>query len=172
MREILTRTSAYLGLGPLLLIVALLNMQLLGMTGWTMTLLLLAAAAAVLVPVVAADLAAIAFLLAGLYGMILGAFWHSVLWPHRAWHNPIYGTVMVGSWWTAALAGMEGLALAGIGVWLVPRTLGRHRLVVALAGQVPGLAQICAGPARAATASGRARSTRSRLIKARAGAPL
>ena len=165
-REILTRTSAYLGPGPLLLMVALLNMQLLGMTGWTVTLLLLAAATAVLAPAVAADLAAIAFLLAGLYGMLLGVFWHSVLWPHRAWHNPIYGTVMVGSWWTAELAGIEGLALAGIGVWLVPRTLGRHRLVVALARQVPGLARICASPARAAMASRRARSTRSRLIKA------
>lgn len=44
-REILTRTSAHLGLGPLLLIVALLNMQLWGMSRWTMSLMLLAVAA-------------------------------------------------------------------------------------------------------------------------------
>jgi signal transduction histidine kinase len=166
-REILSRISSYLGLGALLLIVALLNMQLWGMTLWTMSLMLLATAAVVLAPAVAADLAAIAFLLAGLYGVLLSVFWPSAAFvPYRAWHAPIYGTVMVGSWWTAALAGLEGLALAGIGAWLVPRTLGRHRLVTALAGQVPGLAQICASPASAATVGRRARSTRRILIKA------
>ena len=167
-REILTRTSAYLGPGPLLLVVALLNMQLWGRSPWTIGLVLLAAAAAVLAPAVAADLAAAAFIVAGLYGVVLGAFWPIVM-PYRAWHNPIYGTVMVGSWWTAALAALEGLALAGVGLWLVPRTLGRRRLVAALAGHVPGLAQICASPASpasAAGAGGRARSTQSVLVKA------
>ena len=144
-REILSRISSYLGVGPLVLIVALLNMQLWGMTPWTMSVVLLAAAVVVLAPAVAADLAAVAFLLAGLYGVLLGAFWQWIYVPPRQWHNPIYGTVMVGTWWTAALAGMEGLALVGIGLWLVPRTLGQHRLVVALAAHVPGLAQICAG---------------------------
>jgi signal transduction histidine kinase len=169
-REILSRISSYLGLGPLLLFVALLNMQLWGMSPWTMCLVLLAAAAAVLAPAVAADLAAAGLIVAGFYGVMLGVFWPSIIMPQRAWHNPIYGTVMVGSWWTAALAALEGLALAGAGLWLVPRTLGRHRLVVALAGQVPGLAQICASPAGAGASSGRRpRRMRSMLVKAPRG---
>jgi signal transduction histidine kinase len=167
-REILTRTSGYLGLGPLLLIVALLNLELWGRTPWTMIVVLVAAAAVVLVPVVAADLAAVAFLLAGLYGVVLGVFGPIVM-PYRAWHNPIYGTVMVGSWWTAAVAALEGLALVGIGIWLVPRTLGRYRLAVALAALVPGLAHSCAGRPGMAAASGRAPGTRSTLIKALRG---
>ena len=90
-REILTRTSAYLGWGPLLLAVALMNMQLWGMSSWSRSLVLLAAVVVVLTPAVAADLAAVAFMLGGLYGVLLGAFWQSVIMPHRQWHNLIYG---------------------------------------------------------------------------------
>src|SRR5450755_979552 len=164
-REILTRTSAYLGWGPLLLAVALINMQLWGMSSWSRSLVLLAAVVVVLTPAVAADLAAVAFMLGGLYGVLLGAFWQSIIMPHRQWHNLIYGTVMIGSWRTAALAGMEGLAFIALGLWLVPRTLGRHRPVAALAGRVPGLTWICALAAGRAAAARRPRSTRSMLVK-------
>ena len=168
-RQILTRTAAYLGWGPLLLVIALMNMQLWGMSLWTKSLVLLAAVVVVLIPAVAADLAAVTFMLGGLYGILLGAFWQSIIMPHRAWHNLIYGTIMVGSGSAAALAGLEGLALGCFGLWLVPRTLGRHRWAAALAGQVSGLTWIRAIQARPAAASRRPQSTRSLLIKALRG---
>ena len=65
-RQILTRTAAYLGWGPLLLVIALMNMQLWGMSLWTKSLVLLAAVVVVLIPAVAADLAAVTFMLGGL----------------------------------------------------------------------------------------------------------
>src|ERR1022692_4797035 len=168
-RQILPRTAAYLGWGPLLLVVALMNMQLWGMSLWTKSLVLLAAVVVVLIPAVATDLAAVTFMLGGLYGILLGAFWQSIIMPHRAWHNLIYGTVMVGSGPAAALAGLEGLALGCFGLWLVPRTLGRHRWAAALAGQVSGLTWIRPIQARPAAASRRPQSTRSMLIKALRG---
>jgi signal transduction histidine kinase len=168
-RQILTSTAAYLGWAPLLLVIALMNMQLWGMSLWTKSLVLLAAVVVFLTPAVAADLAAVTLMLGGLYGILLGAFWQSIIMPHRTWHNLIYGTVMVGSGAAAALAGLEGLALGSFGLWLVPRTLGRHRWAAALAGHVPGLTWLRAIPARPAAASRRPQSTRSMLIKALRG---
>jgi signal transduction histidine kinase len=166
--EILTRTTAYLGWGPLLLVAALMNMQLWGMSLWTGGLLLLAAVLVVATPALAAELAAAGFVIGGLYGILLGAFWQSVFMPHRAWHSLIYGTIMVSSWNTAVLAAVEGLAFAGLGLWLVPRTLGRRRWMVALAAAAPWLARLSVTGA-GGPAGHRPRSTRLMLIKALRG---
>jgi signal transduction histidine kinase len=132
-REILASTAAYLGPGPLLLVAALMTMQLLSMSLWTRSLVLLAAVVVVLAPAVAADLAAVAFIFGGLYGILLGAFWPSMFMPHWLWRPD--------SRWQAALAGAEGLAFLSFALWLGPRTFGGRGQLAALAGRVQRLAQ-------------------------------
>jgi signal transduction histidine kinase len=134
--KVVARILSYLGWGTLLVPLALMGMQLWGMNTWTQSVLLCAIPVAVLAPAVAADLAALLLVAGGIYGMLLGAFWPSIAWP-TARTDLFYGTVIVRSEWTAALAGMEGLALAVFGLWLIPRTLARHALVAALIGRLP-----------------------------------
>ncbi len=129
LRAVVSRLARYIGWGGLLLPVVLMCGELWGMNSWAIAATLSAAVIVVLLPAVAADLAASALTLFGLYGMVIGAFWPSMAAPVRFWSGPLYGTINVDSRWDAIVAGLEGLALAGFGLWLVPRTLSRHRWV-------------------------------------------
>jgi len=68
-------------------------------------------------PAVAADLAIAGLILFGLHGIAIAALWTSGL------HVVAYGVTYVDGRITALLAGAQGLALAGAGLWLLPRAL-------------------------------------------------
>ena len=118
----------------LLVPVTIMVIELLGRTSWFGAswwgpgLTLVAAAAAVVsvirFPALAADLAFAAFILLGLYGVALSAFWPShVPLPSPYTPDVRFGVVLVDGRPSAILAGIEGLALLGFGLWLVPRAL-------------------------------------------------
>jgi signal transduction histidine kinase len=75
-------------------------------------------------PAVAADLALAGMLLLGLYGVALAVWWpvHVPL-PSPYTADVRFGTVWVASRVAALLAGVEGLALLSLGLWLLPRAI-------------------------------------------------
>ena len=180
-RSAVGRAARYLGWGTLLLPVALMYGQLLGFHTWMPEAIAAVGLLVVLLPAVAADLAALAVLLYGLYGLLLGTFGPSVAVSAHDWLGGLfYGTLVISSRWTAALAGLEGLALTGFARWLVPRSQTRHAPAAALARWVQGLARRCwpavTGPALAGPDTGQraalARAGRRRLDRLGWGAVL
>jgi signal transduction histidine kinase len=148
-RAATSRLAARLGWGALLVAAVVMGVQTWGFRSWTMTVLAGSVLLVVLLPALAANLTAVALLAFGLYGVLLGISWPSAPVPGRGWPGIFYGTITVDGPWTAALAGLEGAALAGFALWLVPRTLGRHRPVAGWARWVPALTgpgQRTAGP--------------------------
>jgi signal transduction histidine kinase len=94
---------------------------------------LLAAALALIVvaPAIAADLAVFALLVLGAYGLMLAGFWPGhVAVPLAYRPDALFGAAVVNSPTGHALAGVQGLLLLGLGVWLVPRTAGAHLLAL------------------------------------------
>jgi signal transduction histidine kinase len=89
--------------------------------------LAVAAATAFLVikaPKTAGNLALGGLILFGLYGLALGVFWplHLPL-PSPYTESVRYGLIFVDNRGPAIAAGLEGLALTGLGLWLVPRAI-------------------------------------------------
>ncbi len=120
--------------GILLLPAAAILIELLGRVYWLGTAwwgagltFSVAVAATLLVirfPALAADVAIAGFILLGIYGVALGLFWPTHV-PLPSPYNDVvrYGAVLVDSRASAVLAGVEGLALFGFGLWLMPRAL-------------------------------------------------
>jgi signal transduction histidine kinase len=81
---------------------------------------LLTLAVILLLPSVAADLAIGGLLVLGVYGVAA-----ALLWPHivPTNQNLMYGAVWVTNRPLAVLAGLQGLALIGLALWLAPRAL-------------------------------------------------
>jgi signal transduction histidine kinase len=114
-----------------------------------------AAAAALLVPAVAADLAAAGTVCLGLYaavltGWVILAFYGVTANPFNngaslAGLNPFSGVFLAGSGSGVLLDVVKSTLLLGFGVWLVPRTIGVHSGLVrrnaALAGRVTRLTE-------------------------------
>ena len=70
------------------------------------------------------NLALAGLILFGLYGIALAAFWprHLPL-PSPYTESVRYGAIYVSSHTMAIAAGLEGLAITGLGLWLVPRAV-------------------------------------------------
>jgi len=87
-------------------------------------------------PAIAADLAVAGLILFGLYGIALAIWWPThVPLPSVYTELVRYGTVWVTNRTTALLAGVQGLALTGLGLWLVPRAIDdRTRALLRSAG--------------------------------------
>ena len=120
--------------GLLLLVVLALVVELLGPRFWLDTAwwgvgqtLAVAAAAVFLVikaPKTAGNLALAGLILFGLYGIALGVFWPNHLPLPSPWTWTVrYGLFFVDNRGPAIGAGLEGLALTGLGLWLVPRAI-------------------------------------------------
>jgi signal transduction histidine kinase len=136
----------------------------LGIPWWSTGLTFLVAVAAVLLtfrfPAIAGDLTLVSFASLGLYGVALGLFWPTHLLLMSIYTADVrYGTVLVDSRTSAIAAGVEGLALIGFGLWLVPRALDdrtrallRSATDAELAGRVVRLTRTRADAVDAATA--------------------
>jgi signal transduction histidine kinase len=83
--------------------------------------LLIALLLVVLLPAVAADLAVAGLVGLGIYGIVLAVRWPGLAGPR--FHDMLYGAVYVTNWSLARLAGLEGVLLLALGLWLVPRAL-------------------------------------------------
>jgi signal transduction histidine kinase len=156
--------------GLLLLVAYGLIVELLGPTYWlgtvwwsadlTVAVGLATLALVVRWPAIAADLALAALILFGIYGIALAAFWPTNLplpspytWAVR------YGAIWVDNRPTAVLAGVQGLALIALGLWLAPRALDpwtrslfRSAADAELAGRVQRLTRTRADAVDSATA--------------------
>jgi signal transduction histidine kinase len=128
--------------------------ELLGRTSWlglpwwsAAVTLTVAAAALVLViraPAIAADLAIIGVILLGLYGVALAAWWpvHIPL-PSPYTYDVRFVAAIVDSRATALLAGVQGVALIGFGLWLIPRAIDdRTRLLLRSAADLDLTARV------------------------------
>jgi signal transduction histidine kinase len=112
----------------------------------TVAIVLLVLILIALLPAVAADLALAALIALGLYGITHAAQWSmSPVFFRQSW---LYGAVWVNGRPAALLAGLQGLALLALGLWLVPRALdSRTRALfwpardTELAGRVEQLTQ-------------------------------
>ncbi|HXJ25831.1 MAG TPA: histidine kinase, partial [Streptosporangiaceae bacterium] len=71
-------------------------------------------------PSVAADLAVAGLLLLGVYGVAIALLWPRVFPQYQ---DLLYGAVWVTNRPLAVLAGLQGLALIGLALWLAPRAL-------------------------------------------------
>ncbi|HXS62447.1 MAG TPA: histidine kinase [Streptosporangiaceae bacterium] len=120
--------------GLILLMVLALVVELLGPRFWLgipwwgvdQTLAVTAAAVFLVIraPKTAGNLALAGLILFGLYGIALSVFWpYSVPLPSP--YNDVvrYGLILVDNRGPAIGAGLEGLALTGFGLWLVPRAI-------------------------------------------------
>jgi signal transduction histidine kinase len=75
-------------------------------------------------PKTAGNLALAGLILFGLYGIALGVFWpNHIPLPSPYYDSMRYGLVLVDNRGPAIGAGLEGLALTGLGLWLVPRAI-------------------------------------------------
>jgi len=94
-----------------------------GASGWSVVrggvVLAIALLVAILLPVVAGDLAVAGLVGLGIPGIVLAARWRQMTGPR----DMLYGAVYVTSRPWAALAGVQGLLLVAFGLWLVPRAL-------------------------------------------------
>ncbi len=153
--ELLARRPRW---GLLLLPVAAMAAELLGPNYWfppgSANLLLtvaLAAAAVALVlwaPATAADLAAAGLVALGVYGITVAVAWPAAVPLTSAYAQVRFGAVLVSGPNWAMAAGAQGVLLAALGLWLVPRTIGPHARVLlrpepdaGLAGRVEQLTQ-------------------------------
>ncbi|HET7016901.1 MAG TPA: histidine kinase [Streptosporangiaceae bacterium] len=120
--------------GLLLLVVLALVVELLGPRFWLNTewwgvsqTLAVAAAVVFLViraPKTSGNLALAGLILFGLYGIALGVFWPNDIPLPSPWTWTVrYGLFFVDNRGPAIGAGLEGLALTGLGLWLVPRAI-------------------------------------------------
>ena len=81
---------------------------------------LLALLLILLLPSVAADLAVAGLLVLGVYGVAIALLWPRVVPQYQ---DLLYGAVWVTNRPLAVLAGLQGLALIGLALWLAPRAL-------------------------------------------------
>jgi len=120
--------------GLLLLVVLALFVELLGPRFWLNTswwgvgqTLAVTAVVVFLViraPKTAGNLALAGLILFGLYGITLGLFWPNDIPLPSPWTWSVrYGLFFVDNRGPAIGAGLEGLALTGLGLWLVPRAI-------------------------------------------------
>ena len=100
-----------------------------------------------LLPSVAADLAVGGLLALGVYGVAAALLWPQIF---PRYHNLLYGAVYVTSRPLAVLAGLQGLAMIGLALWLAPRALDTRTMALLwpqraseaeLAGRVEQLTQ-------------------------------
>jgi signal transduction histidine kinase len=100
-----------------------------------------------LLPSVAADLAVGGLLALGVYGVAAALLWPQIF---PRYHNLLYGAVYVTSRPLAVLAGLQGLAMIGLALWLAPRALDKRTMALLwpqraseaeLAGRVEQLTQ-------------------------------
>jgi signal transduction histidine kinase len=145
--------------GLVLLPVAIMTVELLGLSSWfgqdwwsagsTVAAVLLALVLISLAPAVAADLALAVLTGLGLYGVALAAMWPAHVQLPSAYTSQVrYGAVWVADRPSAMLAGAQGLALLACAMWLAPRALdARTRALfwpapdAELAGRVQQLTQ-------------------------------
>ena len=108
---------------------------------------LLALSVILLLPSVAADLAVAGLLLLGVYGVAIALLWPRVFPQYQ---DLLYGAVWVTNRPLAVLAGLQGLALIGLALWLAPRALDKRTMALLwperaseaeLAGRVEQLTQ-------------------------------
>ncbi|HEX6858204.1 MAG TPA: histidine kinase [Streptosporangiaceae bacterium] len=108
---------------------------------------LLTVAVVLLLPSVAADLAVGGLLALGVYGVATALLWPQIF-PRD--QDLLYGAVYVTSRPLAVLAGLQGLALIGLALWLAPRALDKRTMALLwpqraseaeLAGRVEQLTQ-------------------------------
>jgi signal transduction histidine kinase len=120
--------------GLLLLPVVGTLIELLGRTFWlgipwwgaglTLSVALVALVLVIRAPAIAADLAIVGMILLGLYGVALAAWWPThIPLPSPYTTDVRFVAVIVDSRATALLAGVQGLALIGSGLWLIPRAI-------------------------------------------------
>jgi len=104
-------------------------------------------AVVLLLPSVAADLAVAGLLGIGVYGIAVALLWPSI---YPSYENLLYGPIWVTNRPLAVLAGVQGLALIALALWLAPRALDKRTLAVLwpqraseaeLAGRVEELTQ-------------------------------
>ena len=109
---------------------------------------MLTVAVILLLPSVAADLAVAGLLGLGVYGIAVALLWPSI---YPTYENLLYGPIWVTSRPLAVLAGVQGLALIALALWLAPRALDERTLALLwpkraseaeLAGRVEQLTQI------------------------------
>jgi signal transduction histidine kinase len=113
----------------------------------TAVLVLLTLGVVFLLPAVAADLAVAGLLLLGVYGIAI-----ALMWPGIFPGNPYmrYGAIWVTDKPLALLAGVQGIALIALALWLAPRALDKRTMALLwpqraseaeLAGRVEELTQ-------------------------------
>jgi signal transduction histidine kinase len=140
--------------GLLLLPLVGVLVDLLGRTSWldipwwsaglTLTIAVVALVLVVRAPALAADLSIAGVILLGLYGVALAAWWpKQIPLPSPYTFDVRYVAVVVDSRATALLAGVQGVALIGFGLWLVPRAIdGRTRLLLRSAADLDLTARV------------------------------
>jgi signal transduction histidine kinase len=140
--------------GLLLLPMVVALVDLLGRTSWlnipwwsaglTLVIALSAPVLVVRVPAFAADLSIAGVMLLGLYGVALAAWWPThIPLPSPYTSDVRYVAIIVDSRATALLAGAQGVALIGFGLWLVPRAIdNRTRLLLRSAADLDLTARV------------------------------
>ena len=140
--------------GLLLLPLVAVLVDLLGRTSWlgipwwsaglTLLIALSALVLVVRVPAFAADLSIAGVMLLGLYGLALAAWWPThIPLPSPYTSDVRYVAVVVDGRATALLAGAQGVALIGFGLWLVPRAIdNRTRLLLRSAADLDLTARV------------------------------
>lgn len=120
----------------------------LGFTWWSAGVTFVVTMAALVLvsraPAVAADLAIAGVILLGLYGVALAVWWPThVPLPSPYTTDVRFVAVVVTSRGSAFLAGVEGLALVGFGLWLIPRAIDdRTRLLLRSAADLDLTARV------------------------------
>ena len=108
---------------------------------------LLALSVILLLPSVAADLAVAGLLVLGVYGVAIALLWPRVFPQYQ---DLLYGAVWVTNRPLAVLAGLQGLAMIALALWLAPRALDKRTMALLwpqrageaeLAGRVEQLTQ-------------------------------
>ena len=140
--------------GLVLLPLVAVLVELLGRTSWlglpwwsaglTFTVAVLALVLVVRAPAVAADLSIVGVILLGLYGVALAAWWPThIPLPSPYTSDVRFVAAIVDSRATALLAGVQGLALIGFGLWLIPRAIDdRTRLLLRSAADLDLTARV------------------------------
>jgi len=128
--------------------------ELLGRTSWldipwwgaglTLSVALVALVLVIRGPAIASDLAIVGMILLGLYGVALAAWWPThIPLPSPYTSDVRFVAVIVDSRATALLAGVQGLALIGFGLWLIPRAIDdRTRLLLRSAADLDLTARV------------------------------
>ena len=95
-------------------------------------------------PAIAADLSIVGVILLGLYGVALAAWWPThIPLPSPYTSDVRFVAAIVDSRATALLAGVQGVALIGFGLWLIPRAIDdRTRLLLRSAADLDLTARV------------------------------